>query len=193
MALSLMLFDRSNRKVLAMDTQGDMLDKILKARELRSDRQKELLDQYRLTLLSFTLNIPGPEKNSDLYLKIYEEGLQALFHALREKNALIQHMEKGVRITGVEAFLCINSNASDIKAISVAIEDVHPLGRLYDFDIFDQNGQLLSRSLFNKQRRKCLLCEEEAFVCSRSKKHPMDALINQIHKMAYDYFSDNIV
>ncbi|MFZ5969638.1 MAG: citrate lyase holo-[acyl-carrier protein] synthase [Bacillota bacterium] len=188
-----MSFVRSNRKVLSMDTQRDMLEKILEARELRSARQKELLDQYQLPLVSFTLNIPGPEKNSTLYEKIHEEGLQTLIHALKEKKIVIQHMEKGNRITGIEAFLCIDANPADIKAVAVNIEDVHPLGRLFDFDVFDQRSKLLSRSLFNKQRRKCLLCEEEAFLCARSKKHPVEALIHQIHKMAYAYFSDNIV
>jgi holo-ACP synthase len=176
-----------------MDTQRNMLEKILEAKELRAARQKELLGQNHVPLVSFTLNIPGPEKNSALYSKIHEEGLQSLFYALKEKNMFIRHTEKGGRITGDEAFLCVDASAADIKEIAVTIEDTHPLGRLYDFDVFDQRGKLLSRSLFNKQRRRCLLCEDEAFLCGRSKKHPVEALIDKIHEMAYAYFSHNIV
>ena len=40
------------------------LMEMLDARERRARRQRELLEQYRQTLLCFTMNIAGPVKNS---------------------------------------------------------------------------------------------------------------------------------
>ena len=40
------------------------LSQMLDARERRGQRQQELLTQYHLPLVSFTMNIAGPVKNS---------------------------------------------------------------------------------------------------------------------------------
>ena len=49
------------------------LPQMLSARENRVQKQNQLLQQYQMTLISFTLNIAGPIKVFPLAIKTYEE------------------------------------------------------------------------------------------------------------------------
>ena len=53
----------------AEKVQTVQLLQMLEARERRARRQKELLDQFGLPLISFSMNIAGPIKNSPLIRK----------------------------------------------------------------------------------------------------------------------------
>jgi phosphoribosyl-dephospho-CoA transferase len=47
------------------DLTGEVeLSQMLAARDYRVERQRALLERYRLPLVSFTMNIAGPVKNS---------------------------------------------------------------------------------------------------------------------------------
>ena len=46
-----------------MDREVTLME-MLEAREARAGRQRELLEEHRCPLVSFTLNIAGPMKNS---------------------------------------------------------------------------------------------------------------------------------
>ena len=65
------------------------LTEILNAREERMREQNEMISLYGKPLVSFTMNIAGPVKNSLLIQKAFEEGLLLLrlfwhFRSLRE-------------------------------------------------------------------------------------------------------------
>ncbi|MFC6604240.1 citrate lyase holo-[acyl-carrier protein] synthase [Ectobacillus funiculus] len=69
-----------------MKNESVILNEILNARETRANTQKELIDRYKTTLVSFTLNIPGPEKNSPIFTKVHEEGICLLEEELRNQH-----------------------------------------------------------------------------------------------------------
>ena len=50
------------------------LPQMLEAREYRARRQQELLAQYHLPLVSFTMNIAGPVKNSPSIRRGFRSG-----------------------------------------------------------------------------------------------------------------------
>jgi Phosphoribosyl-dephospho-CoA transferase (holo-ACP synthetase) len=70
------------------------LMEVLNAREFRAFRQKELLDQYKCTLICFTMNIAGPIKTSPLILNGYLEGLGRIHMQLKFASIQELHFEE---------------------------------------------------------------------------------------------------
>ena len=78
----------------------------------------------------------------------------------------------------------------NIKKSTIDFEEKHILGRCVDLDVYDVDGRGLSRSDFNLPKRKCLICDELAFVCGRSMKHSHQEIKNKIASkyIAYQNF-----
>ena len=159
------------------------LVEILQAKEDRALRQKELLNRYSSALISFALNIPGPDKDTSIYRKVHEEGMKALKREIIEQAGDILHEEINYRAAGQEGFLCVKMDAAVMKAITVKIEEEHPMGRLFDMDVINTAGIPVGRMDVGHRERKCLLCDEKAVVCSRSKRHPLNELLQKIHEL----------
>lgn len=166
----------------------NILIEILDAREARANRQKELLKKYPYTLISFTLNTPGSIKSSNLYSKIHKEGMDYLLAALLEKNITIVHIETIEKSTGKEGFISLDIDAVEMKKMAVDIEDNHYLGRLFDFDVFDANYNQINRSNLKLEPRKCLICDENALNCIRSKNHSYGELVSKVEEIGTSYF-----
>ena len=145
---------------------------ILEAREQRVLRQKELLAQENLPLVCFTLNIPGPEKDSPLIQKGFQLGLRLLENAL---GAHIQHRESRLTAAGWEGFLRVDRVPEKLKRITAYLEDRFPGGRVFDMDVLTPTGKL-GRAELGISERKCLLCEKPAAICGRSRAHSLDSL-----------------
>ncbi|WP_196356297.1 citrate lyase holo-[acyl-carrier protein] synthase, partial [Vibrio harveyi] len=52
------------------------LDDVLSNKEARVKRQGEWLKRHSLPLLSFTVNMPGPQKMTECTERIFEQGVQ---------------------------------------------------------------------------------------------------------------------
>ncbi len=164
------------------------LEDILRARDRRAEKQKQLIQEYVLPLVSFTINIPGTIKSSPLYVKIFEEGLALLGQRLSTKGVTVVAGEVHYRFTGPEAFIVVNGSESALKKLVLQLEDSHQLGRIFDFDVLGLDFQSISRESLGYPQRKCLLCDELARVCARSGRHPVDKLREKINSMAQNYF-----
>ena len=180
-------------------TLMDLLD----ARENRVYHQKELLNKYPgAVLISMTLNIPGPVKDSPRYRKALETGLHRLKTILKDGcgskcSFTILHEEFRPLATGPEAYLVVRSSAAnssadseklalDIKKAAVSVEEGSDLGRLFDLDVLipdETFPQSISRSRLGAAPRRCLLCEEDAKACARSRAHTMDQLLEKINEI----------
>ena len=95
--------------------------------------------------------------------------------------------------TGHEALFVLPIEANLLKQETMQLEDSSPLARLWDIDVIDHNGNLLSRADFNFLPRPCLVCSENAKNCARSRKHHLDEIFAQMQKrvQAVD-FADQI-
>lgn len=165
------------------------LQDILEARERRVQYQEYLLNKYENTVVSYKLNIPGPIKYNSLIKQIFDEGLKLFRQSLGE-HVFEKFEEKTIyENTGPEYFGVFNIEAEKVKRLTTLIEETHPLGRLFDFDVITQSGLQLSREELEIEPRKCLLCRKNAFECGRSRSHEVDALIAKIETMALDYFN----
>ncbi len=156
---------------------------ILSGREQRVERQQQLIRQYNLPLVSFTLNIPGPNKVEPEFVKIHQVGIDSLERAINEINAEIIYEEISVNAAGNQAFFVISADPMVIKELTVGVEENHPLGRLFDFDVFDTGFSQVNRSKLGLEERSCLICADKAAICKRSRKHSIVELLAKIDSL----------
>ena len=149
------------------------LSQMLERREQRAVKQNLFLNEHNSPLISFSMNIPGPVKTNSLIRRAFDIGEILLLEGLRKLNAKILAADEVHEDTGDELLLSVsNIPAQELKDLAVSIETSSPIGRLFDIDIIDTNGQKLSREDF----RKCLICQQQAQVCARSRNHSVQEL-----------------
>ena len=148
------------------------LEQMLGARERRARRQRELIAQFALPLVSFTMNIPGPVKNSPLIRRGFRLGERALKEHLALSGGAVLHEEGTDAVTGCEGLYVVDMDPKALKELTCAIEEkTHP-GRLFDMDVIAPDGHKLER----QTPRRCLICGRPAGECARSRAHDVQAL-----------------
>jgi len=152
------------------------LEQVLLCREERVDRQRDLIQRYSKPVISFCMNIAGPVKTSVLIERAFRVGLRRLEGRLLAANARILSKQVLFNVTGPEAFLCVDMPAHKIKKITCALEDSDDLGRLFDLDVIDTDFTKIERSGLGKGERKCLICSNDAKVCSSRRVHSVEDL-----------------
>ncbi len=155
------------------------LNQMLQRREIRADSQNKLLKKYNSPLISFSMNIPGPIKTNELILKAFEIGKNLLLENLSSQNIIVNEIIETHEVTGDEILISINSEPKKLKDITLEIENNSPLGRLFDMDVINNNGEKLSRKNF----RKCLICDKQAQECARSRTHSVKEMQDTIQNI----------
>ncbi len=148
------------------------LAQMLLARENRALRQRELLERYGLPLISFTMNIAGPVKNSPLIRRGFQMGREALLGELKRSGIPPVLCEELDADTGCEGLYVVDAEAASLKRLCCAIEERGALGRLFDFDVLTPDGKKLDRPA----PRLCLICARPAKDCARSRTHSVPEL-----------------
>ncbi|MGM9992027.1 MAG: citrate lyase holo-[acyl-carrier protein] synthase [Candidatus Bruticola sp.] len=172
--------------VLPINGPAIELEELLKSRDNRCAFQQYLLKQRPVPLVSFMVNMPGPVKRSFLAEKLHALGCSELKKALGSK---IIWSEVRRLNTGFEGYFAVNISPYELKRQTCSLEDSHPLGRLWDFDVHTLEGQI-SRSQLNLAPRLCLICSKPAPLCARSRAHSLPELLNCIGAMANQYFGE---
>ena len=157
---------------------------ILNAREARVRRQQSLLAEYRAPLLCFTMNIAGPVKTSPLIEQGFRAGLEELDKRLTRKKILFR--EIFILPTGCEANYVISMPALALKSLCADIEEMHPIGRLFDMDVIDTDGTKLER----KNQRGCIVCGATGRFCAASRAHSVEQLQTVTSQMLTRYLRD---
>ena len=164
------------------------IEEVLMCRERRVDIQNEMIKKYNMPLISFTMNIPGSIKTNQQIKKAFDIGKKLILEKLEENNIEILEIKELDENTGNELFISVDSTAEKIKNITIAIEESSQLGRLFDIDVIDVNFEKLSRKSF----RKCLICEEQAQECGRSRKHSIEELQNKVEEILKNVLLQNL-
>jgi holo-ACP synthase/triphosphoribosyl-dephospho-CoA synthase len=138
---------------------------VLAAKEQRQYRQKLLLDEYGLTLVSITINMPGAVKDSILIRMLCDFAVAAV-----KKNLPVCAEQIVYLPTGPEALIVTSTPAEQAKKICAAIEGDQPFARLFDLDVCNAQGELLSAQN-SRGLRKCYICGKPAVYCMREAKH----------------------
>ena len=150
------------------------------------------------TVVMFSLVIPGPIKNNRFLEAVFDEGCRAFLDRLvqeqpytDEKPAgtgsvqtplIAAHYEDRVP-AGCTAFWLLNAHAETVKRQTVALERTHPIGILWDFDVFSAFEQKLSASELGLSSRPCLICGNPAKLCARSRTHSVPEMQAKISKL----------
>lgn len=163
------------------------LTEMLEAREKRALVQNKFIEKYGCPIICFTMNIPGPIKNSPLIERAFCEGLAALGHRL-PKSALL-HYETESLPTGCTAFYAVDMDVIELKRICTAIEDSCELGRLFDMDVIDKNGNKLERNAVNGKDRGCIVCGAPGRGCASRRIHNAQELQDAAFGMITRHFA----
>lgn len=159
-----------------MKTREITLEEVLDQREQRMYAiEKVQADYPNHSVISYQLNIPGPLKNDADLLYAFEEGLKQI----QDAELIMDWREN---LTGPEAILIHKKDAQAAKVDMIQIEDHFPLGRLFDLDVAGADRKALKIA-----PRKCLLCDEPAHMCSRSRKHGLDEVLEKMYNMIQNY------
>lgn len=152
------------------------LSKMLTARELRVQHQQVLLAQYHKPLISFTMNIAGPVKDSPLIRRGFERGQRLLRQQFLRAKLPPLHEDISREVTGCEAFYVLDADPIAIKKFTTDVEDATPLGRLFDMDVIRPDGRKVDREELRLPGRRCLICGGPAKVCSSRRIHTVAEL-----------------
>lgn len=164
-----------------------VLDDILENKETRVGRQREWIEAHSLPLISFTINMIGGVKLNQISRIAFEQGCIALVNQCQRYGVSIFRLNKYITSCGPELLAAVDGiDPQLLKHRLVAIEEEHTLGRLFDIDVLDAKGRSISRDELGLPRRQCLICNEEAKVCARSRAHPLSNLIDKMSEMIND-------
>ena len=160
------------------------LDSILACREERVRRRADLQQEYGLPAVMLTLNIPGADKTSPLYEKTHLAGEGEFLQQCSEVGIEVVQRTVWSGACGREALFLMaeelrgpcTSAAELIKRLCVGIETQHPLGRIFDFDVYSADGSALDRQTLDLPQRPCFLCEAPARECARLQRHSVEEL-----------------
>ena len=90
------------------------LREVLDARERRAWKQQELLREFQRPVLSFTMNIPGPVKDSPLIRRGFAAGLRRLDAALDQAGFVLLSREETLEPTGCELLCAVEAEAAEL-------------------------------------------------------------------------------
>lgn len=156
-----------------VESKSVSVEEMALRREARAARQAQLLREFSLPIVSFTMNIAGPVKFTDAIETAFNVGVSELKRALARFNVKYAHTEYLIASTGCEALFAVSGiNEKLLKAVAVKVEEEYEFSRLYDIDIIGKSGEKLARP----KPRKCLVCDKVAFECARNRTHSVEEL-----------------
>ena len=147
------------------------LEEVLAFREKRVFHREELLSEYHYPIACLGLNIPGEYKDFPWARRAFHEEIESFAVSLAAEGIAVSHSEAEEGSYGYTAYISADVEAPVLKALALRMEETHPLGRLFDIDIYDSRGEKLSREDSGAPQRPCLVCGGNGFACARSRAH----------------------
>ncbi|MBR0215215.1 MAG: citrate lyase holo-[Solobacterium sp.] len=161
------------------------LEEMLEAREQRVYRQETLRQKYGVPLVSFSMNIAGPIKNTPAIERTFDEGLRLLRAAVSGHFTICEQIVTRAK-TGCEAVMAVAGDAAEIKQLCVRIEEGAPVGRLFDMDVIDSDGRKLDRA----RERSCIVCGRPGRTCASRRLHSVRELQEASCSLIAGYWLD---
>jgi holo-ACP synthase len=160
------------------------LEQLLASREARAEKQRAWLDKHALPIISFTINMVGEVKLNALSKIAFTQGIEAIMFKCEVSDLPLHASQSDEYVTGLEFIASIeHTTGENLKRLMVSIEDNHPLGRLFDIDVIEPNGNVLSRDNLAMDRRRCLVCDNDAKICARTRQHSKQLIIDKMTQL----------
>lgn len=161
------------------------LAQMLEAREQRAFRQFQLNREFGKPIISFSMNIPGPVKDTPLIRRGFDAGCAELDYRLPKSRIL--HREVIRAVTGCEAVYVLDMEPMAVKAITTAIEDSHRVGRLFDMDVIGPDLNKLDREAVGGGDRNCIVCGAPGRGCASRRVHSVEELQQAVRRVLTQY------
>lgn len=148
-------------------------------KEVKAKRINQFIKEKKMPVVTLRLNIPGIDKKPEWSGILFKEGVKLLENQLDQLEFEYENLDD---LLGFEYYehlriFAVKGSAEQIKKHMMEIENEETIGRLVDIDVVDIDSKGLSRSDYDLGQRKCFLCDEPAFVCSRAQRHSQEALL----------------
>ncbi|SDK27979.1 citrate lyase holo-[acyl-carrier protein] synthase [Aliiruegeria lutimaris] len=153
------------------------LEAVLAAREARVARRDAALSDHQCSVITLSIVLPGAVKLCPAAIELAEAARIAIPTRLAAMGWRFAEVFADDLQTGPEALYVVEADAHALKSAMVALEESHPLGRLWDLDVHAADGTPLSRRDVGLQKRRCLVCDKPAHACTRSRAHPIEELL----------------
>ena len=157
------------------------LSDILAAREERVRLQKEIIDCFHCPIISFTMNIAGPRKNSALIRRAFKIGIDFLDDNISQEKILFKHIDLSNK-AGPLAIYAVDATPRFLKKICIEAEEKTALGRLFDMDVIDLSFEKLSR----ERERGCIVCGAPGRACAAGRLHSVDEIVAKMNQIMTD-------
>ncbi|MDR1377398.1 MAG: citrate lyase holo-[acyl-carrier protein] synthase [Synergistaceae bacterium] len=156
------------------------LSALLDAREERWLRRLALSE--RGTLLTMTLNLPGPDKRLPRWLAFHRAIRLELERTLTNGNFAFTRVFSSVTASGPEDHFLLSADASTLKRAMADFEECHPGGRLADLDVMT-HGKPVGREDLGLPPRLCLCCPRPAKECAAQARHSLDEVLRAAERI----------
>lgn len=167
------------------------IKEILNAKEKRANARLKIANEGSISV-SLTINVPGIPKSNDLIHHFFLECLSDLKRFLISHRISVDIQHELIRSDAAGDFylvpmLDLSLQADVVKKLSEIFESEHPLGRLLDVDITDEDGNPVSSG----KEKACYFCgEHSAVFCMRMKSHSYEEMRSIMENDIADFLSD---
>lgn len=151
----------------------------LDARDSRQDALAQALSAGHRATLFMSLNIPGQEKTPPGAEALFSWMLGEIASVFPRRVVLVAACD----LLGPYSILGIDGEPESIKRRCVELEALRPSARLVDLDVYAVGGVQVDRAVLGLPGRTCLLCNERAVDCIRSKRHAFEQTIGKVHEL----------
>ncbi|AOY74934.1 citrate lyase holo-[acyl-carrier protein] synthase [Clostridium formicaceticum] len=157
---------------------------ILQDREERYNTILNLINRYQLPVVCGKINYPGNHKNTVEALKAFEV-LRKLLSFRYTEDSVFTEVLSGA--DGKSLLMVVQLTSLEAKKIAIDIESNHPLGRVFDIDVYKEDGTSIGRGEVGLESRRCFLCGEDARVCMRVKNHSLEEVLDGANRLIRKY------
>ena len=140
----------------------------------------KLVKKFNLPVVTLSLNIPRDCPQSEDFSVVFSEGLREF--RLQRLNVVRHIVHPSERF----AAIAVNAEARSLKRLLMFLERRHPIGRLWDFDVY-VGQECISGESLGRELRNCFLCNERALVCRRLAKHSREDVYEWVLSRAHSF------
>lgn len=152
---------------------------LLAARDARQELLSRALGAGRPATLFVSLNLPGPDKSPPGATWLFRRACVQIAEAFPGSLLVVADHDA----LGHFALRVVDADPLAVKRLCIAIEESHPAGRLLDLDVYSAQTVQIGRARLGLPARRCLLCDQPAVDCMRTRRHAAAEVIAFTHEL----------
>lgn len=168
------------------------LEEVLRFREKKALLQEKMIrENPGAVIVSLGMNIPGPVKSGPMIYAAFREGLERLEELSGKRRECGPSKCSWRKLPDMPQSASQRAGSIFGKRAAIRLEESHPLGRLWDIDVFQDSPEAVSRETVGAERRTCLLCGRDAKECARSRRHDIRKLQDKVTEIIAGWQTGN--